>query len=297
MEVAFRRGRSEENVACKESAALRAHLPGIRQSTRRLLLGAVVLTLALVSVGAARATGTMPSPQPLWNAYPLNAGQSHTQLFSGHRTRSATPHRSGGSTGSVELAAVLGGIVAAGAAFFVYLRTRRQRSVGPAPYPLPDPERPPPQMPVSRRPILRSRAREVVRDLLETLDTDKGRSAPPQSDEELLLVLCERIRSATLAGDVAWFRAAAGEFLWERAVGSLAIRTSNGDSPPYELVVSEWDGVKLDVVRSPLPSRPDGAAPADALGGVYDAARESASRIYEPIDTLIDALRGPARRA
>ena len=297
MEVAFRRGRSEENVACKESAALRAHLPGIRQSTRRLLLGAVVLTLALVSVGAARATGTMPSPQPLWNAYPLNAGQSHTLRLSGPRTKSAAQHRSSGFPSPGELAAVLGGIVAAAAAFFLYLRTRRERSAGAAPAPLPGTERAPPQTPVSQRPVLRSRAREVVRDLLETLDTDTRRRAPPRSDEELLLVLCERIRSATLAGDVTWFRAAADEFLWERAVGSLAIRTLNDDSPPYELVVSEWDGVKLDIVRSPLPSRPDGAALADALGGVYDAARESASRIYEPIDTLIDALRGPARRA
>jgi hypothetical protein len=288
-----------------------------------VLVALALWAFAPATVGAVAATGTTPSPEPLWKAYPLNAHHPNSQRTPSGPTRPNVRSSHGGTVvEAVEIAGALAGVLAVAAGALALYRRSRRDSEGAASPPRrrepASPGRPNPRSPASQsvpdalptaehprsderdpdRDLFHSRGREVVVDLLDTLDLHGARKdAVPARDEDLVLVLCERARSATLAGDIEWRHAATDLLLWERAGGSLAIRSLNGDAgPPYELVVYDWNGARLDAVRLSAQSRTDPPV-TKAAGTLYAAAHESASRIYEPIDTLIDALRGVARRS
>ncbi|HYY03147.1 MAG TPA: hypothetical protein VE736_04615 [Gaiellaceae bacterium] len=279
-----------------------------------LLVLLLFWTFGPAPAGAAGTTGTTPSAKPLWNAYPLNANQPKTKRSP---FAPSTPRRQGGSSNRTnvgEVALIAGGlagvVVVAVGALALYRRSRRDGAVAaparsrvrPAPnQTVPDSLPARSGEPGPHRALLHPRGREVAADLLDTLHLHgAGKASPPAParDEDLVLALCKQARSATLAGDIEWRRAPADVFVWERAGGSLAIRRLNGDGrPAYELVVYDWNGAKLDAVQLPPLIGADPSTVTELVGTLYTAARESASRIYEPIDTLIEALRGAARRS
>ena len=106
-----------------------------------------------------------------------------------------------------------------------------------------------------------------------------------------LVVLCERLAEATVAGDAKWRTAAEDTFVWDRPEGSVSIGSRDRDGePPYELAEFNGDGVAVDGLVSQLV---DGDRPAPwnpALADVYRVARRSALRADDLLDSLIGAL-------
>jgi hypothetical protein len=107
-----------------------------------------------------------------------------------------------------------------------------------------------------------------------------------------VVVLCERLAEATRAGDAEWNREGDDVFIWKEAHGSVAIGSRDKDGePPYELVVANADGDRLDELTSQLV---DGDRPAgwnEPLAELYRSARRSALKADQVVDALIAALR------
>jgi hypothetical protein len=113
-----------------------------------------------------------------------------------------------------------------------------------------------------------------------------------QPQAERMILLCNRLAAATGAGGgVSWEIEGPDRFVWRRAEGMVAIATRDKDGqPPYELRVYSGNGVLVDELSSLLV---DGDRPApwnDALALLYRAARRSALRADELLDTLIGLL-------
>ena len=106
-----------------------------------------------------------------------------------------------------------------------------------------------------------------------------------------LIVLCERLAAATRAGAAEWRDEGNDTYLWHHAGGAVAIGARDGDGqPPYELAISNADGIRVEELESALVGDDLPAPWNEALAGLYRAARRSALRADEIIDALIAAL-------
>jgi hypothetical protein len=106
-----------------------------------------------------------------------------------------------------------------------------------------------------------------------------------------VIVLCERLTTATVARGAEWRADGEDHYVWEREEGSVTIGARDRDGqPPYELAVFNRDGEKVEELASALV---DDDLPADwnaPLAELYRVARRSALRADELIDALIAAL-------
>jgi hypothetical protein len=112
-----------------------------------------------------------------------------------------------------------------------------------------------------------------------------------KADSGRVVVLCERLADATRAGDVEWRRENEDIFVWQedQAAVSIGSRDKDGE-PPYQLVVVNADGEKLEELTSDLVDNDRPAEWNEPLAGLYRAARRSALRADEIIQALIEAL-------
>lgn len=108
-----------------------------------------------------------------------------------------------------------------------------------------------------------------------------------------LIALCERLIAATRAGAAEWSRDGEDAFLWKGGQGAVAIGSRDKDGePPYELVVVNTNGEKLDELTSQLVDDDRPAAWNEPLTDLYRSARRSALHADDIIDALIEALPG-----
>jgi hypothetical protein len=117
------------------------------------------------------------------------------------------------------------------------------------------------------------------------VETDKGR----------VVVLCERLADATRAGYVEWRREGDDTFVWqaEQATVSIGSRDKDGE-PPYQLLVVNENGVKLEELTSELVENDRPAEWNEPLAVLYRVAVRKALGADEIIEALIESL--PTRR-
>ena len=106
-----------------------------------------------------------------------------------------------------------------------------------------------------------------------------------------LIVLCERLAAATHAGAAEWTRDTEDTYLWTGGEGAVSIGSRDKDGePPYELVVVNPNGERLDELTSQLVEEDRPAEWNQPLADLYRAARRSALRADDVIEALIEAL-------
>jgi hypothetical protein len=112
-----------------------------------------------------------------------------------------------------------------------------------------------------------------------------------------IVVLCERLAYGTRAGAAEWTREEEDTFVWAGGEGSVSIGSRDKDGePPYELVVVNANGEKLDELTSQLLDDDRVADWNEPLADLYRAARRSALGADDVIEALIAALpQGTAR--
>jgi hypothetical protein len=113
------------------------------------------------------------------------------------------------------------------------------------------------------------------------VETDKGR----------VVVLCERLADATQAGYVEWQREGEDIFVWraEQAAVSIGSRDNDGE-PPYQLLVVNANGQKLEELTSELLENDQPAEWNEPLASLYRAALRQALGADEIIEALIESL-------
>ena len=112
-----------------------------------------------------------------------------------------------------------------------------------------------------------------------------------QTENGRVVVLSERLADATHRGDEEWLREGEDLFVWQGEQGSVSIGSRDKDGePPYQLVVVDSNGEKLEELTSQLVDNDRPAAWNEPLADLYRAARRSALRTDEVIEALIDAL-------
>jgi hypothetical protein len=118
------------------------------------------------------------------------------------------------------------------------------------------------------------------------VETDKGR----------VVVLCERLADATRAGYVDWRREGEDTFVWqaEQAAVSVGSRDKDGE-PPYQLVLVNANGEKLEELTSQLIENDQPAEWNEPLADLYRAALRRSLGADEIIEALIETL--PTGRA
>ena len=117
-----------------------------------------------------------------------------------------------------------------------------------------------------------------------------------RADHARLIVLCERLADATLAGATDWRGEGNDHYLWEREEGTLSIGARDRDGqPPYDLAVFNSNGEKVDELASALVDDDRPAEWNEPLAELYRVARRSALHADEIIEALMNAL--PAPRA
>jgi hypothetical protein len=116
-----------------------------------------------------------------------------------------------------------------------------------------------------------------------------------ETDNGRVVVLCERLAEATRAGHVEWRREGEDTFLWQadQATVSIGSRDKDGE-PPYELVITNSSGEKLDELTSELLDNDQPAEWNEPLADLYRAALRKALGADEIIEALIESL--PTRR-
>ena len=111
-----------------------------------------------------------------------------------------------------------------------------------------------------------------------------------------LVALCERLAATTIAGGADWRNDGEGRFLWEVGEGSVAIGSRDRDGePPYQLAVSNRDGVEVDGLVSQLVDDDRPAPWNAALTDLYRVARRNALNADELLDRLLALLPAPSR--
>ena len=111
-----------------------------------------------------------------------------------------------------------------------------------------------------------------------------------------VIVLCERLAEATLAGDAEWRAEGEDTYVWERQQGVVAIATRDRDGqPPYEVSIFNGAREKVEELASALVDDDQPAPWNGPLAGLYRVARRSALHADEIVDALIAAL--PPRAA
>jgi hypothetical protein len=111
-----------------------------------------------------------------------------------------------------------------------------------------------------------------------------------------VIVLCDRLAEATLAGEIEWRGADQDRFAWQDVAGSVVIGARDRDGlPPYELAILNPMGEKVEELASALLEDDRPAPWNEPLAELYRAARRSALHADDIIDALVDAL--PAHTA
>lgn len=119
-----------------------------------------------------------------------------------------------------------------------------------------------------------------------------------QADNGRVVVLSERLAEATHTGNAEWLREAEDVFVWKGEQGSVSIGSRDHDGePPYQLVVLNSNGERLDELTSQLVGDDRPAEWNKPLADLYRAARRSALRADDVIEALIEALPHRAARA
>jgi hypothetical protein len=109
--------------------------------------------------------------------------------------------------------------------------------------------------------------------------------------EDRIVILCRRLADATAARGAEWRVDGADTFLWERAEGSVAIRSRDGDGePPFELAVYNPAGQKVEERTSALVDDDRPAPWNEALADLYRLARRSGLRADDIVDALIEQV-------
>ena len=114
---------------------------------------------------------------------------------------------------------------------------------------------------------------------------------PVQADNRRVVVLCERLAEATRTRNAEWRRDGEDIFVWQRKQATVSIGSRDKDGqPPYQLVIVNPDGEKLEELASQLVDNDRPAEWNEPLADLYRAARRSALHADEIIEALIDAL-------
>jgi hypothetical protein len=112
-----------------------------------------------------------------------------------------------------------------------------------------------------------------------------------RTDTARLILLCERLGSATLNREARWRADGVDSFLWERPEGAVSIASQDGDGRlPYELRIYNAERTPVDELTSALADDDEPAAWNEALASLYRLARRSAMGADEIIDALMAAL-------
>jgi hypothetical protein len=112
-----------------------------------------------------------------------------------------------------------------------------------------------------------------------------------QVDSGRVVVLCDRLADATRAGRAKWRVEGEDTFLWDGEQGSVSVQSRDKDGvPPYQLVVFNANGVKVEELTSQLLENDEPAEWNEPLSVLYRSARRSALNADEVIDALIAAL-------
>jgi hypothetical protein len=116
------------------------------------------------------------------------------------------------------------------------------------------------------------------------------------SDKNRVVVLCDRLADATRAGEIQWRREGKDTFVWqaEEAAVSIGSRDEDGE-PPYQLLVLNANGEKLEELTSELLENDQPAEWNEPLAALYRAALRKALGADEIIEALIERL--PVRRS
>ena len=111
-----------------------------------------------------------------------------------------------------------------------------------------------------------------------------------------IVVLCERLAYATRTGAAEWSREGEDTFVWAGGEGSVSIGSRDKDGEaPYELVVLNAKGERLDELTSQLLDDDRVAEWNEPLADLYRAARRRGLLADDVIEALIEAL--PQRAA
>jgi hypothetical protein len=112
-----------------------------------------------------------------------------------------------------------------------------------------------------------------------------------QVDSGRVVVLCDRLADATRAGRAKWRVEGEDTFLWDGEQGSVSVQSRDKDGvPPYQLVVFNANGVKVEELTSQLLENDEPAEWNEPLAVLYRSARRSALNADEVTDALIEAL-------
>ena len=115
---------------------------------------------------------------------------------------------------------------------------------------------------------------------------------PATLENDRVVALCERLAQSTRAGGAEWNREGDDVFVWRVPEGSVAIGSRDKDGePPYEFVVANANGERLDELKSDLVDGDRPAAWNEPLAELYRSARRSGLKADEVVDALIAALR------
>ena len=109
--------------------------------------------------------------------------------------------------------------------------------------------------------------------------------------EDRLILLCQRLVTATTYGEAEWQGDDEDRFTWVNPEGAVTIGTRDRDGqPPYELAIMNRDGQRVEQLFSALVGDDEPARWNEHLAELYRVARRSALHADEIIDALIAAL-------
>lgn len=103
--------------------------------------------------------------------------------------------------------------------------------------------------------------------------------------------LCERLAGATVLGEVEWTVEEETAFVCRRSSGTVGIRSRDRDGePPYELVIFDPNGVKVETLLSEWSAEEEPALWNKALADLFRAARRRALGVDKLLDDLLAEL-------
>jgi hypothetical protein len=109
--------------------------------------------------------------------------------------------------------------------------------------------------------------------------------------QDRVVILCERLASATATHDAEWQVTADDTFRWARPEGAVEIRSRDRDGEaPFELTIYNSEGQKVEERASALVDDDRPAPWNAALADLYLVARGSALHADDVIDALIERL-------
>ena len=105
-----------------------------------------------------------------------------------------------------------------------------------------------------------------------------------------LVELCERLAAATIDGQLEWEAGEGTAFTCVRRSGTILVRSVNGDGEfPYELVILNTDGVKVEALVSEWSAEEEPAPWNGAVANLFRVARRQALHVDRLVaDILAD---------